>query len=139
VSRHLIETQAALAAGRIVHADPVARHLAQHHKMIEIPMQNGRQAQLGKLIELQSHRAGAQLFRFGDARECGECDALQRDGVAAAQGSQIGQHAMPAEHHRQTGQAAFGTLRLINHWKSASDAKREGLHQVHRCHRPVML
>ena len=70
-------------------------NFAQHHKVIQIPMQDGWEAQFVKFIKLQTHRTRAKFFFFGNARKRGQRDALERYRVAAAQRGEVGQRAVP--------------------------------------------
>ena len=137
--RHLVKAEASLASRGIMDDELVACDFSQHHKVIQIPMQNGRQAQFAEFIKFKPHRAGAKLFLFSNACQRSECDAFERDRMATAQGGQISQRPVPAKHHGQTGEPALRAFGLVDDWQSATDAKRESLHQIHRCHFPEML
>ena len=61
VFRHLVERQAALAAGRVVDHDVTAGHLGKYHVVIEVPVQDRRGLQTVQVVQVELDRARRKL------------------------------------------------------------------------------
>lgn len=80
--------------------------------MVEIPMQNGGQSQLGQFLQFHANRPGREVQRFGVAHQDGNRCAFQRNRESTAQLGQINVQAMRCADHREAGQPAFGGFGL---------------------------
>ena len=102
---------------------PLAPDGLQHHEVAHIPVQDGRQAQLPQILEIQAERTAdeAQLARDLDERPQGH--AVKRHRVTAAKRVQIDAVPMERGHHGKAGEPAFGRLRLADQWKAPSAAE----------------
>ncbi len=127
------------AFGRIVYRRHAALDLSQHHEVVEIPMQNRRQAQLAQLGQIQLDRTRGQMQLVGDTDHMVQSRAFQRHRKLAAQAGDVEPVAVVGCHHRQTGQPAFGGFGLQNQRGFLAAGKiQHGLY-AHRYTRPAML
>ena len=95
--------QAALAHGRVQHGDAAPVHFLEHHKVIQVPVQDAGELELGQLLELQAQGAAAEVQRTGVADELGECGAFEGDREAAAQVGQVNLQAVGVGDHSEAG------------------------------------
>ena len=61
MARYLGQGQLAQAYRRVQDRDAAPPHRLEHHKMVQVPMQYAGALQLRQLVQLQPHRAAAEL------------------------------------------------------------------------------
>ncbi|BDT56838.1 hypothetical protein MasN3_03320 [Massilia varians] len=108
----LLHRQAPLADGRIVHDDMLGRDRLEHHEVIQIPMQDTGQLQLGQMLQVQFQRTRLQRQAAGHRHQALQAHALHRHREAAAHARDIDPVAPVACDHGHARQAAFGCFGL---------------------------
>ena len=128
VLRHLVERHRRTATDRIVddHRAPV--HLGHHHEVVQIPMEDRRQAELAEQVQIQPQWASGQVEALGKLDQVGERRALQRNRVLSSQGDEVGLVSEVAGDHGKARQAALGRLGLEHERRSFATGEGEEFH-----------
>lgn len=80
--------------------------------MVQVPVQDAGELQLGQFIEFQAQRAAGEIERAGVGDQLRECGAFEGHREAAAQFGDVKLQAMGVGDHGQAGQRAFAGLGL---------------------------
>nr|GEU28405.1 hypothetical protein [Tanacetum cinerariifolium] len=123
--RHLGHGDLAHAERRVVHHDGLGSDLLEHDKVVEVPVQDARQAQFGQVVQFQLEGARLECQLARDAHHVRQLGALERDGKLAPQGSHIGPVAVVGADHPEAGQPAFRRLGLQDQGQLAAEVERE--------------
>jgi hypothetical protein len=107
------------AIRRIMQNQVTSRYASKNYKMIHIPMENCRQLQLAKILEVQSQGSAGEMQILSNFDEAFECDPLQGYGVAAAESAEIHTVAVVTGYHGQACKATLGSFRLKDQRDSA--------------------
>ena len=129
----LVEAEVAFALGGIVNACTGTGDLAQHHEMVEVPVEDGGQLQIreGLQVELEGARGKPELV--GHAHQGPQGGAGERGRKALTQGVEIEIMAMEARDHGQTGKSALGAFGSF-HGGDAPRARQDDLGDDERGH-----
>lgn len=107
---HLAPPQRALSHGGIHDTHACPAHRAQHDEVVEVPVQNGRSAELRELLEFHADRPAPQACLFGVAPQISEGGAPLRDPEARAIPTHGVAVTVERGDHRQTRKAALGAV-----------------------------
>ena len=107
------------------------RQILEHHEVVEIPVQDGWQAQLRQMLHVQSQGARGEAQARRHLHELRQRRALEREGKPAAHGRQVGAVAVVHRDHRQARQTALGGFRLQDGVQLAAKAELQGLQYAH--------
>ena len=112
MARNFCQGQLAQAYRRIEDGDAALPHCLEHHKMVQVPMQYAGALQLRQLVQLQPHRAAAELQGRRIADDLLQIAALERQRKTATKVGHIQIQTMGLGDHRQASQAAFAGFGL---------------------------
>ena len=115
VTRDLGQRQSPHPVRRIVDDGDTALHLRQHDEVAQIPVQDARELQLRKMLELGAQGSRIELQLPRHRHQVGQRHALQRQREALPQRRQVAAKAVVRGHHGEAGQAALRCLGLQNH------------------------
>jgi hypothetical protein len=106
------QRQAAFAHCRVKDGDVAAADFFEHHKVVQIPVQDAGQRQLSQLVNLQTQWTTAEVQGPGVCNQLLQRGPFDGDGEAAAQVEQVKLQAVGVGNHGQTGQGAFAGFGL---------------------------
>ena len=112
MARNFCQGQLAQAHGWVEDGDAAPPYRLEHHKMVQVPMQYSGALQLRQLVQLQPHRAAAELQGSCIADDLLQIAALERQRKTATKVGHIQIQTMRLGNHRQAGQAAFAGFGL---------------------------
>ena len=99
--------QAAVARCRVKHGDVAAPDFFEHHKVVQIPVQDAGQCQLGQLVNLKTQRAAAEVQAAGVGDQLLQRGPFEGYRESEAQVEQIELQAVGVGNHGQAGEGAF--------------------------------
>ncbi len=91
--------------------------------MIQVPVQDCRQAQLVDLMELEAQRPAGEVEMGRDLHQRFQRGTLEGDRMATAQVAEIHMVAVVGSYHGEAGEAALGGLGLVNDGQAATPAE----------------
>ena len=108
----LFEAKPAAFPRRIEYQGPVLAHGAQHHKVVQLPVQYTGKLEFAKLLYFQSQRPAGQAQTFGRLHQRSKRVPAPRLSRDRTRGRKVQAESMKVGDHRQAGQSALGLLVL---------------------------